>query len=202
MAGAVAVLLQPALAHRDIVRVGERQARACSLGVVMAHDVARTFRNVLLASTAGFSTLVLNSGAGYAQFCPTTIPNPGAVSLQGGNCTNGNTGAFSNAALGSQALSDLSQSGTQATTDTAGRALAERREEERRRTTTAPAAPAARPAAAPVRRAGGEDVTERRRAAPRTERREAAPREPVYKGPVYVEPAVRFGTWTQVYGDY
>src|SRR5262245_29694621 len=143
-------------------------------------NVARVFRGLLLASTAGVSTLVLGSGASYAQiFCPTTIANPGAVSLVGGNCTNGNTGAFSNAALGSQALSDVSQSGTQAVTDTAGKALAERREEERRRVE-----PVDRPAAAPARRPAGVSTTVRR----------AAPAEPVYKAPpVVVEPLVRYG---------
>src|SRR6516162_6540364 len=60
-------------------------------------------------------------------FCPTTLP------LSNGSCTNGQDGAFSGAALASQALSELSQTTTQVTTKEIGKAIVERREQERER---------------------------------------------------------------------
>src|SRR6516165_6027791 len=97
-----------------------------------------------------FSILAVSSGIaglfaiGYpaevrAQtiFCPATFgagTNPnGAVSLLNGSCTNGNDGAFSGAALASQALSELSQTTTQTNTKEIGKAIVERREQERER---------------------------------------------------------------------
>jgi hypothetical protein len=157
-------------------------------------------RRVLLTTPAGILVLAVSSGAGHAQiFCPTTIPNPGAVALAGGNCTNGNTGAFSNAALGSQALSDLAQSSTQATTDVATKALAERRDTEQQ---SCPAG---------TRRVGGSCQTISTRTEESPARRPPRPRPsggprevaPVYKAPVVVvEPSVRYATWGQAFGDY
>ena len=93
-------------------------------------------------------------------------------------------GAFSGAALASQALSELSQTTTQVTTKEIGKAIVERREQERERMRR-PVPPA--------------------RAVPREKPK---PAEVVRKEPppppalLPIEPAVRFGTWTQVYGDY
>src|SRR5215831_19981513 len=145
----------------------------------------------------GFSNLAVSLGItglfaiGYpaevrAQtiFCPATFgagTNPnGAVSLLNGSCTNGNDGAFSGAALASQALSELSQTTTQTTTREIGKAIVERREQERERVRR------------PVRPA---------REVPREKPK---PAEVVVKAPALlpIEPAVRFGTWAQVFGDY
>ena len=106
-------------------------------------------------------------------------PN-GAVFLLNGSCTNGNDGAFSGAALASQALSELSQTTTQTTTKEIGKAIVERREQERERMRR------------PVRPA---------REVPREKPK---PAEVVRKEPPPppIEPAVRFGTWIQVFGDY
>ena len=57
----------------------------------------------------------------------------GPVALVNGSCTNGEDGAFSGAALASQALSELSQTTTQATTKEIGKSIAERRDQERER---------------------------------------------------------------------
>src|SRR6516162_725865 len=99
----------------------------------------------------GFSNLAVSLGItglfaiGYpaevrAQtiFCPATFSGgsgaPGqAVFLLNGSCTNGNDGAFSGAAVASQALSELSQTSTQTTTKEIGKAIVERREQERER---------------------------------------------------------------------
>ena len=111
-----------------------------------------------------------------AIFCPTTLP------LTNGSCTNGSDGAFSGAALASQALSEVAETTTQVTTKEVGKAIVERREQERRR-----------PAREPVRRVPPEKPK------PTTvERKEPPP--PLL--PLPIEPAVRFGTWTQVFGDY
>jgi len=72
-------------------------------------------------------------------FCPTAVVDQtgtlhSQINLQTGTCTNGqgvhDIGAFSGAALGSQALSDLTQSTTQEITDTAMGAVSERRAHE------------------------------------------------------------------------
>jgi len=140
-------------------------------------------------------------------FCPAAInstlgPQSG-FALQNGACTNGNTGAFSGAALATQALTELSQSTTQESNRSVAAGIEERRAEEQRRPTLRiqPAAPVVR--AQPVVRQ-----------APRTARRAAPPparRVIVRKGepeivaapPVVVQPALpRFAVWSRVYGDY
>jgi hypothetical protein len=87
-------------------------------------------------------------------------------------------GAFSGAALASQALSELSQATTQTNTKEIGKAIVERREQERERMRR------------PVRPA---------REVPREKPKPAAV---LPKEPPPPEPAARFGTWTQVFGDY
>jgi hypothetical protein len=140
-----------------------------------------------------FSILAVSSGItglfaiGYpaevrAQtiFCPATFGSlPQAVFLSSGSCTNGSDGAFSGAALASQALSELSQTTTQTNTKEIGKAIVERREQERERVRR------------PVRPA---------REVPREKPKpaEVVSKEPP---PPPIEP-VRFGTWTQVFGDY
>jgi hypothetical protein len=129
-----------------------------------------------------------------AQFCPATFgagTNPnGAVVLSNGSCTNGNDGAFSGAALASQALSELSQTTTQTNTKEIGKAIVERREQERERmrrpVRPAREVPPEKPKPAEVVRKG--EVVRK------------APLPPPAFLPI--EPAVRFGTWTQVYGDF
>src|SRR5215831_16258518 len=92
-----------------------------------------------------FSILAVSSGItglfaiGYpaevrAQtiFCPATF-TVGPVTLKNGSCTDGVNGAFSGAALASQALTELSQTTTQTTTKELGKAIVERREQERER---------------------------------------------------------------------
>src|SRR5262249_32491826 len=122
-------------------------------------------------------------------FCPATFPVLGAgtttqlptlpVFLSNGSCTNGSDGAFSGAALASQALSELSQTTTQTNTKEIGKAIVERREQERERMRR------------PVRPA---------REVPREKPKpaEVVSKEPP---PPPIEP-VRFATWTQVFGDY
>src|SRR5262249_32157874 len=112
-------------------------------------------------------------------FCPTTLP------LTNGSCTDGVDGAFSGAALASQALSEVSETTTQVTTKEIGKAIVERREQERRR----------RPVREPARAIPPEKPK------PTAVGRKEPPPPPALL-PLPIEPAVRFGTWTQVYGDY
>ena len=72
---------------------------------------------------------------------PSNSPTGGATTLQGGLCTNGSTGAFSNAALASQALSDVTQASTDQSTNTAVEAISARRRTEEVQQQAPPAAP-------------------------------------------------------------
>lgn len=158
-------------------------------------------------------------------FCPTTIPGatPG-ISLVAGHCTNGpqatGTGAFSNAALASEALTDLAQSTTQVTNTTLTNALATRRQVEQDRcpegqervdgvcrpiasvepvsVLTPPPATAPASAAPPSTSAAPSQPT--RRIAPRVATR---PAPPVYKAPPPpVIAPVRFASWIEGLGDF
>ena len=126
-------------------------------------------------------------------FCPATISGGNSptspVFLASGSCTNGQEGAFSGAALASQALSELSETTTQVTTKEIGKAIVERREQERERVRR-PVRPAREvPPEKP------EPTAVERKKPTAVERKE-----PLL--PLPIEPAVRFGTWTQVFGDY
>src|SRR5262249_53585340 len=94
-------------------------------------------------------------------------------------------GAFSGAALASQALSELSQTTTQTNTKEIGKAIVERREQERERMRR------------PVRPAR-EVPREKPKPTAGTRKEEPAPPPALLP----IEPAVRYATWTQVFGDY
>ena len=164
---------------------------------------------------------------GQTVFCPTTFGG-GTVTLANGSCTDGQSGAFSGAALASQALSELSETTTQETTKNVVKSIVERRDQEKERcpegfsriggtcqrnsrpvVEAAPAVPpsppeehllkkAKKPKAAVVPRKEAEAAPTE--AVPTVVRR--APPPPPILLPVPIEPAVRLGTWTQVYGDY
>jgi hypothetical protein len=192
----------------------------------------RLVANALLALGAGwlFFAAPTQSAQAQAIFCPSSIPNQSGIALSQGTCTNGptatGTGAFSNAALASQALSDLSQSTTQQASATVETTLGVRRQVEQERcaegfervngmcqrivsaepppapppavpspTLSAPAGPA-QSSLAPAPNA--KPATPRRAAtAPRVATRAA----PIYKAPP-LQPAVRFATWVEGFGDY
>ena len=127
-------------------------------------------------------------------FCPTFISGSSGssgspVALLNGSCTDRVDGAFSGAALASQALTELSQTTTETTTKEVGKAIVERREQERERmrrpVRPARAVPPEKPKPAAEERPKPAAVT---------------PKEPLL--PLPIEPAVRFATWTQVFGDY
>ena len=118
------------------------------------------------------------------------------IQLKAGSCTNVNggvgTGAFSNAALAAQALSDVSQAATIQTTQVTLDAVSARRQVEVERVTeTAEPAPAPSSTPAPSRRSSAPART-------------AAPvyKAPIYKAPVVPQTAVTFASWVKAYGDY
>jgi hypothetical protein len=67
-----------------------------------------------------------------ARFLGSSASSGSPVALVNGSCTDRLDGAFSGAAVASQALSELSQTTTQVTTKEIGKAVVERREQERR----------------------------------------------------------------------
>jgi hypothetical protein len=132
-------------------------------------------------------------------FCPATINGVTGFQLVNGLCTNGTTGAFSTAALSSQALGDIQQSVTQQTTTATLDAISARRKEETER--------------CPEGFARSDDGTCRRIAvsepSPRVspsrpspqKRRIVAPM-PVKAPPVVVDQGWRWGVWAHGFGDY
>jgi hypothetical protein len=96
-------------------------------------------RGALLTAAAMMAGVVLGSPA-QAQnaLCPTSIPAQSGIVFQGSSCTNPTTGtgAYSNAALGSQSLGELSQSSTEDATKTTMASISERRNSEQQRCPT------------------------------------------------------------------
>ncbi|WP_026190993.1 autotransporter outer membrane beta-barrel domain-containing protein [Methylobacterium sp. WSM2598] len=94
--------------------------------------------SALLGATA---LLLVQAAPAQAQraFCPTVVagtagtPDQAGFALDNGACTNGTIGAFSGAALGSQALSNLSQTSTQETSRATTDAIGARRNAEAQR---------------------------------------------------------------------
>jgi hypothetical protein len=89
-----------------------------------------------LTITAGFLAFDGSNGPAEAQtiFCPSGIPNQPGITLSNATCTNlpnpKGTGAYSNAALASEALSDVAQSTTQRISATVETTLGNRRQTE------------------------------------------------------------------------
>jgi hypothetical protein len=155
-----------------------------------------------------------NAQAQVSQFCPSTVPGQaGAMQFIDGAavCTNGISGAYSNAVLASQALTELSQSATQETTRTTTNAISDRRQAEEQRcpegfervggacrrvaaeaTSTPPPPP---PAPVSATKKGTKSKQKAAVSSPRLL--------PTYKAPPLVlDQGVRFATWARVFGDY
>src|SRR5690242_2696794 len=98
----------------------------------MSRVISRDFRALAKFTliVSFFSFVPFAASAQNTIFCPATIGGVGGFNLNTGLCTNGNTGAFSTAALSSQALGDIQQSVTQQTTTATLDAVSARRKEE------------------------------------------------------------------------
>jgi Autotransporter beta-domain len=187
----------------------------------MRNAISRRLTVALLSGAAGFLMLghPAEVRAQSAFFCPPSGKfGGGAINLQNGACTDGTNGAFSGAALASQALSELSETTTQETTKNTIDAVTNRRAQEEQRCaegfsrvdgTCQPipkpvpqaVAPAVSPAPAPtpaeVHKPRGKKAkaAARRRyhlapPAPEVVRREPAPPSPSMLMPVPIEPAI------------
>jgi len=125
----------------------------------------------------------------YAQsaLCPTSFGSQTGIVFQGSTCTNGVTGAYSNAALASESLSQLTQSSTQDTTKATMSAVSERRAAEAQRSMSAsrfaPEAPDPALASMPAALMA------------------FAPTNPILTKAPAVE-APHWAFWTQGYGEY
>src|ERR1700677_4107431 len=68
-----------------------------------------------------------NPAQAQTALCPASFPGQPGILFQGSSCTNNVTGAYSNAALASQSLGELSETSTQDATRTTMASVAERR---------------------------------------------------------------------------
>ena len=153
------------------------------------------------------------------------VPTPVAgFTLKNGQCTDQDPAAFSGAALASQALSELSQSTTQETSRTTANKVSDRREQEQQRCAEGFSRvdgdcqrnpPPVREEEAAVEEAGPPPSPKLKKAKkPKTAvilpHEEQVPARKIVRtqplaaipAPIPIEPAVRFGAWTQVFGDY
>lgn len=89
------------------------------------------FRFIGLLAGA-FLAFVFFAGSAQAQsaLCPASIPGQTGIAFESSSCTNNITGAYSNAALGSQSLGELAQSSTEDATKTTMASVSDRREAE------------------------------------------------------------------------
>jgi hypothetical protein len=119
-------------------------------------------------------------------FCPSAPNGGGPTTLSSGFCTNGAVGAFSNAALASQALSDVTQASSDQSTNTAVQAISARRRIEEEQQQAPPSAP------------------RERKSPPREPSRTSTKTEPlIYKAPMAPVPyEPRWGVWAEGFGEY
>lgn len=175
-------------------------------------------RSILCGAAALLAASVFLGGDARAQniFCPTSFASQTGIHFEVNECTNGNTGAYSNAALASQALTDLSQSATQDATKATMTGVSNRRtaEEDRcpegstrvggvcRRSTARPTPFAAEPPTIPGAWPALPDelltVTPDLQAYARTSK----PRMPVKAVAPPAPPGFPVAAWMQAYGDY
>jgi hypothetical protein len=77
--------------------------------------------------------LVGSPALAQSALCPTSFPGQTQIIFQGSSCTNGITGAYSNTALVSQSLGEVSQSSTQDATRATMASISDRRTAEEQR---------------------------------------------------------------------
>lgn len=160
-------------------------------------------RSVGFLAAVLFSPFVFGSPA-QAQnaLCPTVIPGQPGILFQGSSCTNNVTGAYSNAALASQSLGELSESSTQDSTRTTMASIADRR------TTESQSCPAGsvrvngvcQPGTSPVSRFAPDALDPTLTAMPPALMAFGAM--PTKARPAVPVAGPHFAAWAQTYGDY
>jgi hypothetical protein len=147
-------------------------------------------------------SLVGSPALAQSALCPTSFPGQTQIIFQGSSCTNGITGAYSNTALVSQSLGEVSQSSTQDATKATMASISDRRTAEEQRCsdgftrvnrTCQPAATASRFAP--------ESANPALMSMPTVLLAFDSPKQTFAKAPM-AEPAARMAVWTQAYGDY
>jgi Autotransporter beta-domain len=160
-------------------------------------------RGVLAASVLLAGSLVGSPVLAQSALCPTSFPGQPGISFQASSCTNGVTGAYSNAALASQSLGELTESSSLDATKAVMGSISDRRTTEARRCPDG------------FTRVNGicQPVTSPSLFAPEpppystwmsmpTALLVREPTNPILvKAPV-AEPTARLAVWTQAYGDY
>jgi hypothetical protein len=140
-----------------------------------------------VVATVGFAGLGAPAQA-QGIFCPPAAPPhfpSGALTLQGGICTNGGTGAFSGAALASQALGDVTQASVDQSTNTTIEAIAARRRTEE------------------VQQQAPRVAPKERKLAPREPSRTPEKAERLVYAPIAPVPyEPHWGVWAEGFGDY
>src|SRR4051812_937858 len=155
---------------------------------------------VMAAAVAGAHPAVAQKALCPAV-APAGAPGQPGIFFEGGECTNGTTGAYSNAALASQSLGELSQSSTQDATRATMASISERRVSEQQ---SCPAGSirvnGVCTAASEISRFAAEPQNSL--AAAPDSLLAFAPR--VNKAPVYrpAPDAPHMGVWAQAYGNY
>jgi Autotransporter beta-domain len=147
--------------------------------------------------SAFFTLIGFSAQAQGSIFCPATVNGQTGFQLVNGLCTNNNTGAFSTAALSSQALGDIQQSVTAQTTTAALDAISARRKEEVERCPVG----FERSTDGTCRRAVVAEPAPRVSSSrPAAHKRAPAPLMPVKAPPVVVDPGWRWGAWAHAFG--
>jgi Autotransporter beta-domain len=161
-------------------------------------DHSRISKSVWIA--AFLSLIGFSAQAQGTIFCPATIDGVTGFQLVNGLCTNGQNGAFSTAALSSQALGDIQQSVTQQTTTATLDAISARRKEETERCPEG----FERSNDGTCRRIVVSEPTPRVSSSVPSQRRQKAPAPmmPVKAPPIVVDQGWRFGVWAHGFGDY
>ena len=160
-------------------------------------------RRGVYATAAMMAGIFLGSPA-QAQnaLCPTSFPSQTGIIFQGSSCTNSITGAYSNAALASQSLGELSQSSTEDATKATMASISERRGTEQQ---SCPASStrvngACVPVTA-VSRFAAEPLEATAMTMPNSLLAFAPPLKKVLPKRLVPE-APHWAVWTQAYGDY
>ena len=160
---------------------------------------------VLLAAAAVLLAASLFGSPAHAQraLCPTSFPGQNDIVFQGSSCTNAVTGAYSNAALASQSLGELSELSSQDATNAAMASISDRRTAEEQRCpdgftrvngacqpeiSVSRFAPEASPDAAWMSTPTALQAFEQMKTA-------------LAEAPL-AEPTTRWAVWAQTYGDY
>jgi hypothetical protein len=199
-------------------------------GTLKTADFCR-YRSVAAASVAVVPLLVVGftSSVEAQIFCPTSAgPSQPGITLQGGFCTNGHTGALSTAALSSQSLSEVTETTTQQSTTSTLEAVEKRRNEEAQRcpngfervggncrriaertserpprgTAGSTMSTITQPARVSERQPTERRATEQSAKERPTEQPATRRKQAVYKAPPMIYEPVRYAVWGQGFGEY